>query len=148
VTRPWTPAPGRPLTDRQQEFLRRTADGETWRQIGTAMGITIGGVGSLSKQVLAKLGADSAAHAVHLAHQAGLLGRKPRRPTSQQLRMLAYAADGHSNAWIAHVENVPLHVVKNALHETYLLLGATDRASAAEVARQAGLIPDTTRSAA
>ncbi|MFE2912849.1 LuxR C-terminal-related transcriptional regulator [Kitasatospora indigofera] len=148
MSRPWEPTPGQPLTGRQQEFLQRTADGESWQQIGTAMGLTIGGVGSLSKQVLRKLDARSAAHAVCRGYESGLLGRKPRRPTAQQLSILTLAADGLSNAQIAERLGLPLHAVRNALHETFLLLGVTRRADAIDAARRAGLIPATLRSAA
>jgi DNA-binding CsgD family transcriptional regulator len=85
--RPWTPPVGARLTKRQVDYLRRTANGESWQQIGRALGLTLGGVGSLSKQVLAKLGANSAAHAVHLAHEAGLLDdRLPRAVIAQPQR--------------------------------------------------------------
>lgn len=77
MTRPWQPAFGAPLTPRQLEFLQRTADGESWQKIATAMGITTNGVGSLSKQVLVKLGAVSAANAVHIGHEQKLLRRRP-----------------------------------------------------------------------
>jgi DNA-binding CsgD family transcriptional regulator len=65
----------------------------------------------------------------------------PEPLTARQLRTLTYAADGHSNAWIAHVLGVSLHTVKNTLRESYLKLGVGDRVSAAAAAREAGLIP-------
>jgi DNA-binding CsgD family transcriptional regulator len=148
VTRPWTPTPGQPLTDRQHEFLRRTADGESWRQIGAAMELTVNGVGSLSRQVLRKLDARSAAHAVRIGYETGLLGRPRKKPTARQLQMLTLAAAGHNSPQIGALLGVTKYAVKGALKETYRRLGATDRASAIEVARQAGLIPATLRSAA
>lgn len=65
-----------PLTDRQLDVLKRIADGQSWARIGSDLGITLGGVGSINKQILAKLGAASAAHAVHLAYQAGIFRRE------------------------------------------------------------------------
>jgi DNA-binding CsgD family transcriptional regulator len=76
--RSWSPTVGAQLTSRQLEYVRRTAAGESWRRIGTALGITVDGVGSISRQVRAKLGALNDAHAVHLAHERGLLGRPPQ----------------------------------------------------------------------
>lgn len=69
----WEPAQGAPLSERQLEVLTRIANGQSWEQIGRAMGLTIGGVGSYNKQILKKLGASSAAHAVFLACRAGVL---------------------------------------------------------------------------
>lgn len=68
--------PMRALTARQLDVLKRIADGQSWAQIGTDLGITLGGVGSINKQILLKLGASSSAHAVHLAHLAGILRRE------------------------------------------------------------------------
>ena len=66
----------RALTKRQLDVLKRIAEGQPWARIGSDLGITIGGVGSINKQILAKLGAASAAHAIHLAYQAGILRRE------------------------------------------------------------------------
>lgn len=66
----------RELTARQLDVLKRIADGQSWARIGSDLGITLGGVGSINKQILAKLGAASAAHAVHLAYQQGILRRE------------------------------------------------------------------------
>lgn len=76
----WTPTVGARLTRRQLDYVRRTAAGESWQHIATALGITIGGVGSLSRQARAKLGAANDAHLVHLAHERGLLGPPRLRP--------------------------------------------------------------------
>jgi DNA-binding CsgD family transcriptional regulator len=73
----WKPAEGSPLTARQLDMLRRVAAGQSWRQIGAALGITIGGVGSLNKQILLKLGAASAAQAVDVAHRRRLITERP-----------------------------------------------------------------------
>jgi DNA-binding CsgD family transcriptional regulator len=73
----WEPTPGAPLSERQLEVLTRIANGQSWEQIARAMDLSIGGVGSHNKQILKKLGASSAAHAVFLACRAGILD--PRR---------------------------------------------------------------------
>lgn len=75
----WKPAEGAALTEHQVDVLRRIAEGQSWREIGVGLGLTVGGVGSVNKQILLKLGARSSAHAVLLACQAGLLDGKPQR---------------------------------------------------------------------
>jgi DNA-binding CsgD family transcriptional regulator len=69
----WQPAQGAPLTPRQIDVLQRIADGQPWARIGNDLGISIGGVGSINKQILKKLGAASSAHAVFLACRTGVL---------------------------------------------------------------------------
>ncbi|MFE7233955.1 response regulator transcription factor [Streptomyces sp. NPDC057596] len=68
--------PTRELSARQLDVLKRIAAGQSWAQIGSDLDITVGGVGSIGKQILVKLGASSSAHAVHLAYQAGILRRE------------------------------------------------------------------------
>jgi DNA-binding NarL/FixJ family response regulator len=145
VTRPWKATTCRPFTVRQVEFLRRTADGETYHQIGAAMGLTAGGVSSLSRRVLRKLDARSAAHAVRLACEAGIIARPLPDVTAgvltaRQLQILAYVADGYANGWIARTLGVSVSTVKNHLHEAYGALGAADRTNAVKLAYRAGLI--------
>lgn len=67
------PLKGVPLTDRQRDVLQRIAWGHSWQRIGTDLGLTVGGVGSHSKQILRKLGAQTSAQAVFLACGAGIL---------------------------------------------------------------------------
>jgi len=55
------------LTDRQKEVLLRTARGQNAREIASAMGISENAVWELSSRVKDKLGANTLAHAVHLA---------------------------------------------------------------------------------
>lgn len=73
----WKPAEGNPLSARQLDMLRRVAAGQSWQQIGKELGITIGGVGSLNKQILLKLGATTAAQAVDVAHRRRLMTERP-----------------------------------------------------------------------
>jgi DNA-binding CsgD family transcriptional regulator len=70
---PDDPLKGLPLTARQFDVLHRIAQGQSWQQIGRDLGLTVGGVGSHSKQILRKLGAQTSAHAVFLACAAGTL---------------------------------------------------------------------------
>ncbi|WP_049581052.1 LuxR C-terminal-related transcriptional regulator, partial [Streptomyces sp. SBT349] len=64
------------LTPRQLEILRRVADGQTHQQIARALGLAVVTVRVHSAALRAALGARSLAHAVHLAHGAGLLRRE------------------------------------------------------------------------
>ncbi|WP_185832513.1 helix-turn-helix transcriptional regulator [Streptomyces sp. WAC 04229] len=70
---PDDPLKGLPLTARQLDVLHRIAQGQSWQQIGRDLGLTVGGVGSHSKQILRKLGAQTSAHAVFLACASGIL---------------------------------------------------------------------------
>lgn len=69
----WKPATGSPLTMHQLDVLRRIANGHPWARIGRDLGITVGGVGSVGKQILMKLGASSSAQAVDIAHRRSLM---------------------------------------------------------------------------
>ncbi|MCX4606782.1 LuxR C-terminal-related transcriptional regulator [Streptomyces anulatus] len=73
----WKPATGSPLTMHQLDVLRRIACGHSWKQIGKDLGITVGGVGSVGKQILLKLGAASSAQAVDIAHRRSLMTERP-----------------------------------------------------------------------
>ncbi|OKI16565.1 LuxR C-terminal-related transcriptional regulator [Streptomyces sp. CB03911] len=136
------------LTARQLQILTRVAEGDSNPQIAKRYDLALGTVATHLVKIRARLGARDRAHAVHLAHEAGLLGRKPRRPSAQQVSILALAGDGLSNAQIAEGLGLPVHVVKNSLHKTFLLLGVARRADAIDAARRAGLIPTPLRSAA
>jgi DNA-binding CsgD family transcriptional regulator len=60
--------------------------------------------------------------------------------TARQLQILAFTADGHTNAWIAHTTGLSIHTVKAHLHEAYARLHARDRAHAVTLAHRAGLL--------
>lgn len=70
-------APARPvLTDLETTVLRMVSDGLTYAEIAARLTYTTSGITSVASRMFPKLGARSAAHAVHLAHQAGLLRRE------------------------------------------------------------------------
>jgi len=74
------PGPERqPLTDRELEVLRGVAAGLSYRQLAARWGIAEITVRGYGHRLMAKLGANSIAHAVLLACQAGLLDGRPRR---------------------------------------------------------------------
>lgn len=62
------------LTSREVYQLRLLAGGRTHQQIGREFGISETAARTAAVRIYQKLGADNAAHAVHLAHQRGLLG--------------------------------------------------------------------------
>jgi DNA-binding CsgD family transcriptional regulator len=67
------------VTRRQLDLLRAVAAGDTYAEIARRTGGSVPGVKSTLLRLKRHLGARSAAHAVHLAHQAGLLDRRPDR---------------------------------------------------------------------
>lgn len=67
---------GRDLSEREAEVLRRAANGETYRQMASDWGVEEITVRTTGARVLRKLDANTIAHAVHLAHNAGLLRRE------------------------------------------------------------------------
>lgn len=73
-------APARPvLTELERQTLELVAAGVTYKQIGRQRGTTWTAPKGQMTRVLRKLGAQTAAHAVLLACQAGLLDGRPQR---------------------------------------------------------------------
>lgn len=64
------------LTSREAEALKRVANGETYRQIASDWGVEEITVRTTGTRIMRKLGANTIAHAVHLAWQAGLFRRE------------------------------------------------------------------------
>lgn len=64
------------LTDRERQLLDAVANGASYIQLARRWGVQEITVRGYGHRVLVKLGANSIAHAVHLAHQAGLLRRE------------------------------------------------------------------------
>jgi len=62
-----------PLTARQREVMRLVAAGRLRKEVARELHITQDTVKSHMRCIYAKLGARTASHAVHLAHQAGYL---------------------------------------------------------------------------
>lgn len=62
------------LNPRELLMLRMLADGLTYRQIARRLFISETSAGTAAGRIYAKLGARTAAHAVNLAWQRGLLG--------------------------------------------------------------------------
>ncbi len=61
------------LTPAEFEVLRLVAEGIEGQEIADRLYKSLGTVRSQCKSAYAKLGATNAAHAVHLAHQQGIL---------------------------------------------------------------------------
>ena len=133
------PAPT--LTDRELELLRRQAAGETYRDIAPTLFMTVSGVGSMSNRMIARLGARNLAHAIHIAHQHGLLDPPSTvKLSGALLRVMELVADGWTNAEIARRLGLSEHTVKDHVKKARRLLGARDRAHAAVLAVEARII--------
>ncbi|MBE4761810.1 response regulator transcription factor [Streptomyces caniscabiei] len=128
----WAPGIGAALTAHQLNVLRLMAAGKSWRQIGNELGISIGGVGSVSKQILTKLGAASQSEAVRIGYELGLLETSPLVEMPKQfLEVLALVVEGRTNADIARCLGRSEHTVIDQVKEARRRLGARDRAHAA-----------------
>jgi DNA-binding CsgD family transcriptional regulator len=71
--------PGDPLTPAELEVLHLLTAGRQAPQIATELHLSLDGAKSRLARIYRKLEAHTAAQAVHLAHQAGLLGTRPER---------------------------------------------------------------------
>jgi DNA-binding NarL/FixJ family response regulator len=83
---------GRPtLTPREQVLLERLAHGEKYRDIARDLFVSISTVKGTARDLFDKLGARTAAHAVHIAHETGLLpaGGPPEQVADLLARALA-----------------------------------------------------------
>jgi DNA-binding NarL/FixJ family response regulator len=121
--------------------LIRISEGQPWARIARDLGISLGGVGSANKQILKKLGATSAAHAVRLAYRDGLLGDPPAVELPPSLvQVLELVADGRTNQEIACTLGRSKHTVITQVADARRRLGARDRAHAAVLAVEARLI--------
>lgn len=129
------------LSDREVDLLRRQAAGELQREIADSMFMTTSGVNSLSRRMMKRLGARNLPHAVHLAHQLGLLGPPSVLQLPQPLvDVLELVADGCTNAEISRCLDRSEYTVADQVREARRRLGARDRAHAAVLAVEAGLI--------
>jgi len=68
--------PGVPLVEREIQVLKGIAEGGSYAEIAAALVLAHATVKNYAHSAIKKLGARSQAHAVHLAHQAGLLRRE------------------------------------------------------------------------
>lgn len=117
------------------------AAGRSWRQIGAELGIGIGGVGSISKQILTKLGAASQSEAVRIGYELGILRTSPLVSVPDPfLDVLRLVADGRTNAEIAETLGRSVHTVVDQVKEVRRRLGARDRAHAAALAVALNLV--------
>lgn len=129
------------LTEREVDLLRRQAAGEKQREIAPTVFMTPSGVDSMSRRIVKRLGARNLTHAVHLAHELGLLDPPPAVQLPQVLvDVLELVADGYTNAEISGRLGRSQHTVADQVREARRHLGARDRAHAAVLAVEARLI--------
>jgi DNA-binding CsgD family transcriptional regulator len=67
---------GLPLVEREIQVLRGIAEGGSYAEIAADLVLAHATVKNYAASAIKKLGARSQAHAVHLAHQAGILRRE------------------------------------------------------------------------
>lgn len=67
-------ADGSALTGQETAILRLLAQGKTYEEAGEVLHFARDTVKWYAKRIYLRLGARNAAHAVHIAHQRGLLG--------------------------------------------------------------------------
>lgn len=129
------------LNDRELDLLRRLAAGEKHHAIAPDLFLTVPGVHSMTSRLITKLGARNTPHAIHIAHQYGLLDPPATVKLSPALlRVMELVADGHTNAEIAVRLGLSEHTVKDHVKKARRLLGARDRAHAAVLAVEARMI--------
>ena len=68
--------PGMPLVEREIQVLKLIAEGGSYAEIAAELILAHASVKNYAHSAIKKLGARSQAHAVHLAHLAGLLRRE------------------------------------------------------------------------
>lgn len=143
IAGPSTPSggPAPVLNDRELDLLRRLAAGEKHRTIAPDLFLTVPGVHSMTSRLIARLGARNTPHAIHIAHQYGLLDPPATVKLSPALlRVMELVADGYTNAEIAVRLGLSEHTVKDHVKKARRLLGARDRAHAAVLAVEARMI--------
>lgn len=132
------------LTDCQWRVLRLLAEGRTGLQVARELGVSPVTVRGYSHRIQEALSANTVAHAVHLAHQLGMLDDLPRRQRSvvppAQVEVLRMVAAGLSNSKIAAVLGRSEYVVAEQVRQARHRLGAGDRSHAVALAMAAGLI--------
>ena len=129
------------LTDREIDILRRQATGQVHREIAPVLFLTKSGVDSLCRRTVKRLGAKNMPHAIHLAHQYGLLDPPAVVSLPEPLvEVLDLVADGCTNAEIGRRLGRSPYTVADQLKEARRRLGARDRAHAAVLAVEGRLI--------
>ncbi|MFE9391664.1 LuxR C-terminal-related transcriptional regulator [Streptomyces sp. NPDC006784] len=131
----------RELSETELAVLRRTADGDTYSEIGHHINLTTKSVANVATRVMRKLGAVSMPHAVYLATRTGLLDAPLDNPlTARQLEALLWTALGYTAQHAADHMGVSLDTVRWLLRTTHHRLGARTATHAVALAMAAGLI--------
>jgi len=136
--------PGLYLPPRLNAVLRRLAEGATCRQIARELGVSEVTIRGYSNRLKDALDARTTAHAIHRAHQLGLLDDllvvdRTEIPAAH-MEVLRLMAAGLSNARIAGRLDRPEYTVADQVGRLRQRLGARDRGHAVALAMAAGLI--------
>ncbi|MFF1284372.1 LuxR C-terminal-related transcriptional regulator [Streptomyces sp. NPDC058299] len=137
-----TPTSPPSLTDVQRFVLERVAAGATCRQVSRELHCSEVTVRSHSMRLRERLGADTLAHAVDIAHRIGLLDGHAPRPadaatgplTDRDLDVLRLIAIGMSNSAIAERLGRRQDAVADQVRRIRGRLGARDRTHAITIA--------------
>ncbi|WP_308112893.1 helix-turn-helix transcriptional regulator [Streptomyces sp. DH12] len=142
-----SPAGGGPvpyLAPALRTVLLRAAEGATLRQIAKELRVSEVTARGYSARMQDALGACTLAHAVHRAHQLGMLDDlpKPGPPLLPPgyLEVLRLIAAGLSNSGIAATLGRPEYTVMDQVRRIRARLGARDRSHAVALAMAAGLL--------
>lgn len=132
------------LTDTQYRVLLRFAEGATCPQVARELGVSEVTVRGYSLRIRRSLDATTIAHAVHRAHQLGLLKTGSKRRASVlpavELEVLRLVASGLSNADIAGRLGRSEYTVAEQVKQLRGRLGARDRGHAVALAMASGLL--------
>ncbi|SFD13562.1 response regulator transcription factor [Streptomyces aidingensis] len=130
------------LSPRQRQVLTRIAHGATYRQVATELGVKEATVRGHVHRILTDLGANSSAHAIHIAHQRGLLDTT-ERPAARYATELLLTAQGLTAEQVADRLGITRGAADDRLRQARRLLRARTIAHAIALAIRSGLVhPD------
>jgi DNA-binding CsgD family transcriptional regulator len=137
--------PRRPLTEREVQVLSLIATGSTRETAAAELGLAPATVRRHATRIFAVLGARNAAHAVAIAHRAGVLGSRRTRAvggpvTWRERQVLRGIAAGLTAAQLGRVLLLSPETVKSHLSRVYRKLGVCSRPHAVDAAFRCGLL--------
>jgi DNA-binding NarL/FixJ family response regulator len=145
---PWRRRPlwlRRELTEREVQVLRLIATGSTRATAAAELGLAPSTVRRHAARIFAVLGARNAAHAVAIAHSAGVFGSCRTMPvggpvTRRERQVLRGIAAGLTAAQLGSVLVLSPETVKSHISRLYRKLGVCTRPHAVDAAFRCGLL--------
>jgi len=137
--------PRRALTEREVQVLSLIATGSTRETAAAELGLAPATVRRHATRIFAVLGARNAAHAVAIAHHAGVFGSCRTMPvdgpvTWRERQVLRGIAAGLTAAQLGRVLVLSPETVKSHLSRVYRKLGVCTRPHAVDAAFRCGLL--------